>query len=218
MAKQVKLSARPRSHAGRNAVKQVHAAGFIPAVIYGAHEKPSNLEVDRKAFETVLAHAASEHILVDLDIAGVGSKLSLVQEVQHHPVRGNVLHVDFHAVSANETITSEVPIEPVGEAAGVKTGGGLLQQQVRSLEIECLPTNLPEFITVDVSALNIGDSIHIKDLVLPSGVTVLADGDITVFLVSEPTVAEEPAAAEAAAPEVINEKKPEAAAEGAEKK
>lgn len=218
MAKQVKLSARPRALSGRNAVKQVRAGGFIPAVIYGAHEQPANLEVDRKAVENVLAHAASEHILVELDIAGVGSKLSLIQEVQHHPVRRNILHIDFHAVSQNETITSEVPIEPTGEAAGVKTGGGLLQQQVRALEIECLPKDLPELITVDVSALNIGDSIHVKDVVLPAGVTALADGELTVFLVSEPTVAEEPSATEtAAAPEVISEKKPEAA-EGADKK
>ena len=218
MAKQVKLSARPRSHAGRNAVKQVRSSGAVPAVIYGAHEKPSNLEVDRKAINTLLSHAASEHILVELEIAGVGTKLSLIQEVQHHPVRGDILHVDFHAVSMNETITSEIPLEPAGEPVGVKTHGGLLQQQVRALEIECLPQNLPEFITVDVSALDIGDSIHVKDLVLPQGVTALADADVTVFLVSEPTVAEEPAAGEsAAAPEVINEKKPEAA-EGADKK
>jgi len=217
MAKQVKLSARPRSLAGRNAVKQVRASGAVPAVIYGAHEKPSNLEVDRRAIETLLAHAAGEHVLVDLEIAGAGNKLTLIQEVQHHPVRGDILHIDFHAVSVNETITSEVPIEPTGEAVGVKTGGGLLQQQVRALEIECLPQNLPELITVDVSGLNIGDSIHVKDVVLPSGVTAVADGDITVFLVSEPTVAGETAAEAAAAPEVINEKKPEAA-EGADKK
>ncbi|MGH8045945.1 MAG: 50S ribosomal protein L25 [Chthoniobacterales bacterium] len=217
MAKQVKLSARPRSHAGRNAVKQVRASGAIPAVIYGAHEKPANLEVDRKAIETVLAHAASEHILVDLEIAGAGNKLSLIQEVQHHPVRGDILHIDFHAVSMNETITSEVPVEPTGESIGVKTNGGLLQQQLRTLEIECLPQNLPDFITVDVSALNIGDSIHVKDIVLPEGVTATADGDLTVFLVSEPSVAEEetPAADAPTSPEVINEKKPEAAAEDA---
>lgn len=214
MAKQVKLSARPRSAAGRNAVKQVRSRGAVPAVIYGAHDKPANLEVDRKALEALLSHAASEHILVELEIAGDGSptnKLSIIQEVQHHPVRGNILHVDFHAVSATETITSEVPLEPVGEAAGVKTHGGLLQQPVRSLEIECLPQNLPEVITVDVSALNIGDSIHVKDIVLPTGVTAVTDGDITVFAVSEPNVAEEPTTTSvAAAPEVIKEKKPEA--------
>lgn len=205
MAKQVKLSARPRTLAGRNAVKQVRARGAVPAVIYGAHEQPANLEVNLKEIESVLAHAASEHVLVELDIAGT-NKLSIIQEVQHHPVRGDILHVDFHAVSATETITSEVPVEPVGEAVGVKTHGGLLQQQVRTLEIECLPQNLPELITVDVSGLNIGDALHIKDITLPEGVTAVADGEITVFIVSEPTVSEEPATT-AAAPEVIKEKK-----------
>ena len=212
MAKQVKLSARPRVEAGRNAVKQVRTRGAVPAVIYGVHEPPANLEVDRKAIDNVLAHAANEHVLVELDIAGT-NKLSIIQEIQRHPVRGDILHVDFHAVSATETVTSEVPIEPTGEAVGVKTHGGLLQQQVRTLEVECLPQNLPDLITVDVSALEIGGSIHVKDLVLPGGVTALADGEITVFIVSEPTVTEEPAAA-AAAPEVIKEKK----AEGEEKK
>jgi len=215
MAKQVKLSVRPRSEAGRNAVKQVRARGAVPAVIYGAHEAPSNLEVDRKAIETVLAHAASEHVLVELEINDGGkatNKLSIIQEIQHHPVRGDILHVDFHAVSADETVTSQVPIEPTGEAVGVKTHGGLLQQQLHSLEIECFPQNLPEIITVDVSALNIGDSIHVKDIVLPEGVKAIADGEITAFLVSEPSVAVEPAAEAPAAPEVIKEKKPEAEA------
>jgi large subunit ribosomal protein L25 len=209
MAKQVKLSARPRLQAGRNAVKQVRARGGVPAVIYGAHETPANLEVDRKAIETVLAHAASEHVLVELDIDGA-SKLSIIQEVQHHPVRGDILHIDFHAVSATETVTSEVPVESVGESVGVKTHGGLLQQQVRALEIECLPQNLPDFIKVDVSALEIGQSIHVKDLVLPQGVTTSVDPEITVFLVSEPTVASDASAEAPAAPEVIKEKKPEA--------
>lgn len=211
MAKQVKLSARPRVEAGRNAVKQVRARGAVPAVIYGAHETPSNLEIDRKAIDGVLAHAANEHVLVELEIGGA-NKLSIIQEIQRHPVRGDILHVDFHAVSTTETVTSEVPIEPVGEPVGVKTHGGLLQQQLRVLEIECLPQNLPDLITVDVSALEIGGSIHVKDLVLPSGVTALADGEITVFIVSEPTVTEEPAPA-AAAPEVIKEKKAEGEAE-----
>jgi large subunit ribosomal protein L25 len=95
----------------------------------------------------------------------------------------------------------------------VKTHGGLLQQQVRSLEIECLPQNLPDFLKVDVSALEIGQSIHVKDLVLPEGVTTSVDPEITVFLVSEPTVASETPAEAPTAPEVIKEKKPEAAAE-----
>ena len=218
MANQVKLSARPRASVGRNAIKEVRSRGAIPAVIYGAHETSSNLEVDRKAVETILSRAASEHILVELEIAGSGNKLSLIQEVQHHPVRGEILHIDFHAVSLNETITSEVPVEATGEAVGVKTHGGLLQQQIRSLEIECLPQNLPAFINVDVSALNIGDSIHIKDLTLPAGVSAIADGELTVFLVSEPSVTDEETSANApTSPEVINEKKPEAAEDGDKK-
>src|SRR5690606_11799637 len=107
-------------------------------------------EVDLKAIEQLLAHAASEHVLVDLEIEGSGNKLALIQEVQHHPVRGDILHVDFHAVSTSEKVESEVPIEPVGEAVGVKTYGGVLQQLVRSLAIECLPQDLPEVIHVDV--------------------------------------------------------------------
>ena len=101
-----------------------------------------------------------------------------------------------------------MPLEPTGEPVGVKTGGGLLQQLVRTLEIECFPQNLPDLITVDVAALNIGDSLHVRDIALPEGVTAKADGDITVFLVSEPKVATEETPA-AAAPEVLKEKKAE---------
>lgn len=211
MAKQVKLSARPRIEAGRNAVKQVRARGAVPAVIYGAHDEPANLEVNLREIEAVLSHAASEHVLVDLDIAEKGSKLALIQEVQHHPVRGDILHVDFQAVSTTETVQSEVPIEAIGESDGVKNFGGILQQQVRSLHIECFPQNLPDVLIVDVSALGVGDSLHVKDIPLPEGVTALADPEITVFIVSEPNVSTDADTASAAtSPEVINEKKPEA--------
>lgn len=218
MATQVKLSARPRVESGRNAVKQVRERGSVPAVIYGAHQSPSNLEINRKEIERLLAHAHGEHLLVDLSIEGDGkplTSLAIIQEVQHHPVRGDILHVDFHAVSTTETIQSEVPVESTGEPEGVKTFGGILQQQVRSVLLECLPQDLPEVLTVDVSELNVGESIHVRDLLLPNGVTALADADITVFLVSEPNVQEEAPVA-AAAPEVIKEKKIDA--QTAEKK
>ncbi len=216
MAKQIKLSARPRSEAGRNEVNKVRARGGVPAIIYGAKDAPANLEVSQRDIEGILAHAVGENILVELEINDGGkttNRLSLIQEVQHHPVRGEVIHVDFHAVSATEEIEADVVIQPEGESVGVKTFGGLLQQSIRSLGIKCLPQNLPEIITVDISALNIGESLHVKDIKLPDGVTAAVDGDLTVFLVSEPTVAEEPAAgAEApASPEVIKEKKTEAA-------
>lgn len=221
MAKQVKLSARPRSESGRNAVKQVRARGAVPAVIYGAKDAPANLEVPKKELTQLLAHAVGENILVELEINEGGktsSRLSLIQEVQHHPVRGDVIHVDFHSVSATEEIEAEVVLEPTGEAVGVKTYGGLLQQNMRAITISCTPQNLPELITVDVSALNIGEAIHVRDIKLPAGVTAVSDAELTVFLVSEPTVVDDTLAANApTAPEVIKEKKPEAAA-GSDKK
>lgn len=216
MAKQVKLSARPRSESGRNSVKQVRARGSVPAVIYGSKDKPANLEVSRREIEALLSHAVGENILVDLEIEEGGKKtnrLSLIQEVQHHPIRREILHVDFHAVSLTEKITADIVVESFGEPDGVKNFGGLLEQSVRSVSIKCLPQDLPEIIRVDVSALKIGDSIHVRDLPLPQGVEVDDDADLTVFIVAEPAVAEEPAAAAAPeAPEVIKEKKPEAPA------
>lgn len=218
MSKQVKLSARPRTEAGRNAVKAVRARGAVPAIIYGAKAAPANLEVDRREIESLLSHAVGENILVELEIkdgSKTESRLSLIQEVQHHPVRRDILHVDFHAVSQDEEIEAEIPLEPEGEAIGVKTYGGLLQQSMRSFAIRCLPKDLPEIIQVDVSPLNIGEALHVRDIKLPPGVSAAADPDLTVFLVSEPTVATAGESAEAAptAPEVIKEKKPEAAAE-----
>lgn len=218
MAKQVKLSARPRKESGRNAVRTVRARGAVPAVIYGGKEAPANLEISRRDIEVLLSRAVGENILVELEITDgstTTNRLSLIQEVQHHPVRGEVLHVDFHAVSMTEEIEAEVVLEPIGEAIGVKTFGGLLQQTMRALPIRCLPQDLPELISVDVSSLNIGEAVHVNEVILPKGVTATADPELTVFSVSEPTVAEEPVATEAApaGPEVIKEKKPESASE-----
>jgi len=135
-----------------------------------------------------------------------------VQEVQHAPVGGAVLHVDFHAVSQDEVIQADVPLEPVGMANGVKNMGGLLEQNLRSLAIECLPRDLPDVIRVDVSALDIGDSIHVREIQLPAGVTTRIQQELTAFSVLAPTVEEEPVAATAeaaAGPEVITAKKEE---------
>lgn len=214
MAKQVKLSARPRSESGRNAVKSVRSRGAVPAVIYGARMNPSNLEVTRRDLEVILSHAVGENILVDLEIndgSKVTNQLSLIQEVQHHPIRREIVHVDFHAVSMTEKLTAEISIEPFGEADGVKNFGGLLEQSMRSISIKCFPQNLPEIIKVDVSALKVGQSIHVRDLVLPEGVEANEDADLTVFIVAEPAVSEA-SASESKAPEVIKEKKPAAAA------
>lgn len=215
MAKQVKLAAQIRTETGRTAVKKIKAQGFVPAVIYAHNDTPVSLKVTESDIDTVLAHAVGEHLLVDLQIADGANRLALIQDVQRHPVTQEVQHVDFHGVSANEAIESAVPVEAVGEATGVKNNGGLLEQLARSITITCLPQDLPEVIKVDVSALGIGDSLHVKDIQLPAGVTAAEDADTAIFIVTEPTVAPEapaaPAAEGAAAgPEVIKEKKPAA--------
>ena len=216
MAKQVKLTARPRSESGRNAVKSVRTRGSVPAVIYGHHRTPANLEVSHRELEILLSHAVGENILVDLEIQDGSNKsnqLSLIQEVQRHTLRNQILHVDFQAVSMTEKISADITIEPFGEAEGVKNFGGLLEQSIRTISIRCLPQDLPEIIKVDVSTLKIGDSIHVRDLQLPKGVDADVDADLTVFIVAEPAVAVEAPAGAATAPEVIKEKKAEAASE-----
>jgi large subunit ribosomal protein L25 len=221
MAKQVKLTAERRTATGRAAVRKLKAMGVVPAIIYGAKDKAEPLQVSRRDINAMLSHAAGENILVELQIAGK-SRLALVQEVQHSPLGGAILHVDFHAVSMDEMIQADVPLEPTGIANGVKNMGGLLEQNLRSLAIECLPRDLPDVITVDVSALDIGDAIHVREIQLPPGVTTRVQPDLTAFSVLAPTVEEEPVVAEVeapAGPEVIREKKeePEAAAASAAK-
>lgn len=210
MSNNAKLSARVRPEAGSNAVKAVRSRNAVPAVIYGSSVQPQNIEVDGRDFEILLSHAAGESILVDLSVEDNGksvSRLALVQEVQHHPLRGDVLHIDFHAVSANETIEASIPIEPIGEADGVKNFGGILEIVLRELTIRCLPKDLPEVLHVDVSGLKVGDAIHVKDLPLPQGVESTLDGDVTVLSIAPPNVAAATTTEEAAAPEVMKEKK-----------
>lgn len=214
MAKQVKLAAQARTGVGRSAVRKLKAMGAVPAIIYGAKDKPEPLQVSRRDINAILSHASGENILVELEFAGAANRLALVQEVQHAPLGGDILHIDFHAVSMDEMIEADVPLEPSGIPNGVKNFGGLLEQNLRTLSIECLPRDLPDIIIVDVSALNVGDSIHVRELPLPEGVTTRIPADLTAFSVMEPTVAEEPVAGAEAptAPEVIKEKKEDPAA------
>ena len=220
MAKQVKLKAELRPDVGRSAVRKLRARGFIPAVIYGGNDEPQSLQVSARDINAMMSQASGENVLVELEIGDDGqNRTALVQEVQHSPVGGEIRHVDFQAISMDQMIEAEVPLEPVGTAVGVKTFGGLLEQSLRALAIECLPADLPDRIMVDVSELNIGDSVHVRDIQLPSGVTAKVKLDLTAFSVLAPVVEEEPVAAEAeaaaAGPEVITEKKEEGEAAAA---
>ena len=212
--KSVPLNAFPRALAGRGGVKKLRTAGRIPAVIYGRQTKPQNLEVSAKELGDLIHHSASENILVDLAV-DQSKRLALVQEVQHHPLSGTVLHVDFHEVSETETVTIMVPLETVGEAVGVKTGGGVLEHVLFKIKVRALPKNLPEQIIVDVSHLELGKSIHLGEIKAPEGVEILGDKKVSVISVALPRTEEEETAATEAAPaaagdvEMIKEKKEE---------
>jgi large subunit ribosomal protein L25 len=134
---------------------------------------------------------------VNLTIEDTGeTRLALIQDVQHNPLTGAIIHLDFHAISENERIHANIPLELVGDAAGVKAGG-LLEHLVHKLEVQCLPKDLPEIIRVDVSGIEVGKALHLREIPLPEGVRASADGELIVALVSEPRVAE-PTPAEAA--------------------
>ena len=213
--KSVAMNAQARTAVKHAAVKKLRSTGLIPAVIYGRLAPPQNLQLNYREFGDAIAHHASENILMDVTVAGDArpQRLALVQEIQHHPVTRHILHVDFHEVAPDEKVTIQVPVETTGEAVGVKTGGGVLGHVLFRLKVHALPKDLPEVITVDVSALEIGKAIHIGDIVPPAGCEILGNKELTVLAVSAPiTEAQETADAAAATdvaaqPEMIKEKK-----------
>src|SRR5258708_7257680 len=221
--KAVSLNAFPRTLSRRGGAKKLRDSGRIPAVIYGRQQQPQNLEVAATELENLVHHSVSENLLVDLAVKDDArhKRLALVQEVQHHALSGKMLHVDFHEVAENEKVTIMVPVETTGEAVGVKTGGGVLEHVLFKIKVRALPKDLPEVITVDVSHLEIGQSIHIGDIKPPAGVEILGDKHISVIAVAAPlTEAQETAATEAAAAaggevEMIKEKKEDGAAAAA---
>ncbi|MBU6402389.1 MAG: 50S ribosomal protein L25, partial [Verrucomicrobia bacterium] len=215
--KSVSLKVYPRSLVRRRGVKKVRATGRVPAIIYGRQAQPQNLEIGQVEITRLISHSASENILVDLHVEGDAraQRLALVQQVQHHPLGGQVVHVDFHEVSETERVTITVPVETVGEAIGVRTNGGVLEHVLFKVKARALPKDLPEVITVDVSPLEIGQTIHLGEIPIPPGVEILGDKKIPVISVAAPVTEEQEAAAAAAAaegplePEVIREKKEE---------
>src|SRR5215472_7436932 len=180
--KSVALNAFPRSLTRRAGAKKLRASGRIPAIIYGRQAQPQNLEVNAKEMEDLIHHSISENLLVDLAVKDDArpQRLALVQEVQHHPLTGKVLHVDFHEVAEDEKVTIMVPVETVGEAVGVKTGGGVLEHVLFKIKARGLPKDLPEQITVDVSHLNIGQAIHLGEIPAPPGVELVGDKQVPV--------------------------------------
>ncbi len=184
MAKPQTLKAEGRARTGSGVLKQMRREGFVPSVIYGGGTDNQNIKVHAKTFRDMLSHAASDSILVNLDIEGVGTQLAFLQDVQHNALTNEILHVDFLAVDQNTEIHANLPLELVGEAAGV-AAGGLLEQMLHSLEVSCLPKDLPEDISADVSSLAIGDALHIGEMTFPAGVKAVLNDDVVVAIVAK---------------------------------
>ena len=184
----VELEAQPRETKKRNRNKASREAGRIPAVVYGGGEgKNSLVEVDEKTFGRVMDSASSDTVLLNLKV-GDASRLALVQEVQHHPVSRKTLHVDFREVKPDQSVIVTLPTVPVGEAVGVKTSGGTLEHVLRYIKVKGTPSSLPESIEVDVAALDIGQTLHVSDVVTADGVELLSNASNPVISISKPRV------------------------------
>ena len=202
-----------RSAVGKGVARKLRQSGSIPAVYYGRGEEPIVLTVGLKELEEVIVKAEGSNVIVDLKVDGdgVGDRKALIREIQRDPVGGHILHLDLQHISLTERITVEVPIILTGIPTGVKDGGGILEHLLRDVEVECLPTDIPSRLEIDVSALNIGDSLHVSDL-RADNVTILTEGERPIAAVVPPTVLEEVKPAEgegeaAAEPELVKEKK-----------
>ena len=216
----IPLTGAKRDRLGKGGARKSRAAGQIPAVLYGHGETPIPVAVGSRDFEIALHKHEGGNPIVNLALGG-SEYTALIRAVQYDPVSHAILHLDFQHISLTETVEVKVALHFEGLATGVKDGGGILEHIVREVEVRCLPTAIPPSISVDVSRLNIGDSIHVSDLKVPN-VVILSDPTATVATVVPPTVmeekpAEEAAVAEAAAePEVIAKGKKEEEGEGKE--
>jgi large subunit ribosomal protein L25 len=176
MGSQVKLKAEPRQDTGKGAARKLRAAGKLPAVVYGAGEDPLSLVLDTHDATLLFQSISVENTIVNLEVEGVKAPVpTLVREVQTHPYRPDVLHVDFLRVQTGVEVELEVPLQLEGTPVGVSDQDGVLEQGIHSLPIRCIPSAIPSVLTVDVSGLSIGDSLQVSDVPVPEGVTILRD-------------------------------------------
>ncbi|MCH2172152.1 50S ribosomal protein L25 [Myxococcota bacterium] len=222
------MTAELRTAGGKGVARKLRAAGRIPGVFYGNGEKPVSIQLDPAELNRVLtASDAGMNTLIDLSIVGNGSdgeKLVLVKEIQSDPITGSYLHADFMTVDLTSTIQVTVRIQVTGTAEGVRLEGGILDQVLREIELECMPTAIPKEVELDVTELSVGQSLHVRDIVLPEGVKLLSDGDLSVVSVIAPKEdlpeedSEEAEGDEAAAGEGAGDapEKEESAADGGE--
>ena len=224
MSKALKVTADPRTVTGSAAARRLRREGLFPGVVYGSGQV-QNVQLNEHDFTRRLGHHAGEHLIVDLDINGVGMKKVLLQEVQHNAITGHIEHADFLEVSMTKKLRLEIPLNLIGEPVGVSQQGGVLQHLLRSIEVECLPGDIVDHFELDVANLAIAHTLWVKDIKIDAAkYTLLTNGDVAAAAVTAPREEEveaTPAAEAAAEPEVLREKKvegeedaPEAGKEG----
>ncbi len=179
------LSASARSTAGKGVARTLRRAGQVPAVIYGRTREPLSLVIPAREFDRLLEKFAAENTVIELTVEGAMSR-TLIREIQRHPVKRNVLHVDFQELVAGERMVVRIPIVLQGTAEGVRNSGGILSQVLQELECRVDPLNMPSHITVDVTPISIGHSIHVSEITIPEGVEVLDDPGSTIAVVAAP--------------------------------
>lgn len=212
MTEAIELTADLREVVGK-ANRRLTGTNLLPGVVYGVAHKPQSISVDRHAFEQLMHHEGLTSSIIKLSVGDHKPVSVIVKAIQRDVVKGSVQHVDFWAVSMNQTISTTVPIHYVGESVGVKAGG-VITHNLRELHIDALPAEMPEYVEADVSALEVGDSIHVSDLSLPESVVVTNAPEDIVCSVLAPKVEEiEEVAEEAVEPEVIGEQPEESAGE-----
>ncbi len=188
------LSGVVRSGKGKGAARSVRRDGQVPAVIYGHKRAPQSLAINTRELEKLLEHISAENTVIELSLDGRKSR-TLIREIQRHPFKKQILHVDFQELVAGEKVIVRLPIILMGVPEGVRMDGGVLDQTLRDLEVEVDPANIPNHVEVDVSALIIGSSLHVSDIVLPDGVEIVGEADASVCVVAAPRAAIETVAA-----------------------
>lgn len=206
---EILLEAKLREEKGKS-VRKIRREGYIPAVIYGGGKPGTSVKINEKDFTKSMKGHALENLLVSLKLEGAKIKkntMALIRDVQVDPLKDVIIHVDFQEVSLEKKLRTKVRIEAVGEPIGVTQQGGVMAFTLREVEVECLPTHIPEHLIIQVGPLNIGGSVSVRDIQVPEGVDILTPKDISVFSVMAPKEEEVAKEAEATEPEVIGKKK-----------
>ncbi|NDY42065.1 50S ribosomal protein L25 [Dissulfurirhabdus thermomarina] len=181
---QVSIAATVRTETGKGAARKLRRQGMLPGILYGRKTEPVPLAVDFHGFWKVLNRIPRSRLLCNLELGDQGPRLALVKDLQLHPVSDQIRHVDFYEVYMDEPVETEVPVRTVGKARGVEIGKGVLQVIRRTLRISCLPTDIPDALEVEVSALDVGDALHVSDIEPPAGIRLLDAPHLAVVTVS----------------------------------